>query len=73
MQRTKDTLFPCRTVRKIGKKGQELKTFEEQWDAPFNPRSPKQVIDWFKGRDIFLESTEKDDIVKAMDDDGGDA
>jgi hypothetical protein len=62
----KDKIFPSKWQAKIGKKGQELKTKELVWDAPFNPRSPKAVIEWFGKHGIQLGSTEKDDIQEAV-------
>lgn len=66
LEDNKQSIFPCRWEAKVGKKGQELKSKELVWDAPFNPRSPKQVMEWFKERGVLLDSTEKDDVEKAI-------
>ncbi len=62
----KDKIFPSRLERPLGKKGQLLKNPVRVWDAPFNPRSPKQVIDYFRGHGVYLDSTEKEDILAAI-------
>ena len=68
----KNAIFPSRLEHPIGKKGQPLKSLVRVWDAPFNPRSPKQVVEFFRRNGVYLESTEKEDILAAihkMDDD----
>jgi hypothetical protein len=67
MTERKAKLFPNEVRPRIGKKGQELKTTEIVWDAPFNPRSPQAVMAYFSERGIHLESTEKDEIARAID------
>lgn len=62
----KGKIFPSRLQPRIGKKGQQLKTFDLVWDAPFNPRSPKQVLEWFGDQGIALDGTDKDEIKLAM-------
>lgn len=39
----------------------------EGYNAPFAPRSPKQITEWFSAQGIALRSTSKDDILKAVD------
>lgn len=68
MDERKSKLFPSEVRHKIGKKGQELKTTEIVWDAPFNPRSPQAVMAYFAERGVYLESTEKDEIARAISD-----
>jgi DNA polymerase I-like protein with 3'-5' exonuclease and polymerase domains len=63
----KDKIFPSKWVPRIGKKGQELKTKELVWEAPFNPRSPKQVLEWFNERGVPLDSTDKEEIQHVID------
>jgi hypothetical protein len=67
MAERKAKLFPSEVRHKIGKKGQELKTTEVVWDAPFNPRSPQAVLEYFGEHGVYLESTEKDEIARAID------
>jgi DNA polymerase I-like protein with 3'-5' exonuclease and polymerase domains len=62
----KGSIFPSKWVPKIGKKGQELKTKELVWEAPFNPRSPKQVLEWFSANGVGLDSTDKEEIQHAL-------
>lgn len=64
----KNAIFPSRMQAKIGKKGQQLKTQELIWDAPFNPRSPLQIKQWFHDRGVYLADTDKDSIKSAMED-----
>ncbi|HPO87337.1 MAG TPA: DNA polymerase [Candidatus Hydrogenedentes bacterium] len=63
----KGKIFPNRWVTVLGKKGKPLKNPKLIWDAPFNPRSPKQVVEWFQSKGIHLESTEREDIQRALD------
>lgn len=63
----KGKIFPSSMETVVGKKGQPLKNLVLHWEAPFNPRSPKQVIDWFRNRGVQLKSTEKEDIQSAID------
>ncbi len=63
----KDNLFPQKWVPAYGKKGQLLKNPIQVWDAPFNPRSPKAVMDWFGGRNVHLESTDKETVKQALE------
>jgi len=62
----KGSIFPSKLVQRIGKKGQPLKTFELVWEAPFNPRSPKQVVEWFNEHGVPLDSTDKEEIKNAL-------
>jgi hypothetical protein len=67
MQTRKDKLFPSRLEPRYHKKtGVELKTKELVWDAPFNPRAPQAVVEWFGGHGISLESASKEDIGYAL-------
>lgn len=62
----KDKIFPSKWVHKIGKKGQTLKTQELIWEAPFNPRSPKQVVEWFNEHGVQLDGTDKEEVKNAL-------
>ena len=64
----KNAIFPSHMQNRIGKKGQQLKTQDLVWDAPFNPRSPLQVKEWFQERGVYLADTDKDSIKNAMED-----
>ena len=68
MAERKAKLFPSRWEHPIGKKGQPLKSLVQIWDAPFNPKSPKQVEEYFKAQGIYLEDTSKDSIKAALED-----
>lgn len=52
--------------------------FEEEKEAiakelPFNPDSPKQVMDYFKGKEITLENAQEDTIRETVEDIGDEA
>lgn len=64
----KEKIFHSDRRQRIGKKGQILKTTEVIFDAPFNPKSPKQIKEWAAAHGVNLPSTEKDDIKEAMRD-----
>lgn len=54
-------LFPYEERHKVGKKGQQLKGLEKIWKF-FNPKSPKQVLDWGADQGWNLKKTDKDAI-----------
>ena len=62
----KGKLFPYEMKFRIGKKGQTLTTQEIVWDAPFNPRSPQQIIDWFKSKNVSLGAADKEEIQSCI-------
>lgn len=67
-QRIKDAkanLFTFEDRPKIGKKGQELKTVERVWNAPFNPGSPKQVLEYFQAAGVNLKKTDRETLERA--------
>lgn len=65
-QTKKDSLFVSRWERPLGKKGQLLKNPVQMWDAPFNPQSPKAVLDYFKANGVALRTTDKEEVRDAL-------
>lgn len=72
IQSRKATLFPCR-LEWTGKNGKTLKKPRKVWEGPFNPNSPKAVLQWFKDNGIELSgkggkpSMGKAVILKALE------
>lgn len=66
-------LFPFEIRQKIGKKGQVLKSVEKVFTGPFNPASPKAVIEYFGSNGIDLRdrfgkaSKDKTTVRKALE------
>lgn len=67
MQTRKDAIFPWRMETVLGKKGQPLKNQVKVWDSPFNPASPKAIVEWFGAKGVQLESADRDSIHQALD------
>ncbi len=61
-KKNKDKLFGKKIVN-VGKKKEILK---EVFDAPFNPQSPAQVMEYFGANGIHLRSASKEDIQRAL-------
>jgi len=61
----KKDLFPSHFETK-GKSGKTLKNPRKVWDAPFNPMSPKEPIEWFAEWEIDLPSTSLVDIQRVL-------
>ena len=62
----KNRIFPSHYETAYGKKGKPLKNPVLVWDAPFNPRAPQQVLEYFRSKGINLDSTEKDEILHVL-------
>ena len=61
----KKDLFPSHLETK-GKSGKTLKNPRKVWDAPFNPMSSKEPLEWFTRRGVYLQSTQLDNIQKTL-------
>jgi len=66
IDRTKAGLFPYREIWE-GKSGRRLKHPRIEFDAPFNPQSPRQILEWFKEQRVPLESASLQDLHKAAE------
>lgn len=66
MRRRKEGLFTYETKHKIGKKGQELKATYKEWNSPFQPTSPKDVVEYFSSHGVALKSAQKADLDRAV-------
>jgi len=66
IEASKNNLFPCREVWE-GKSGRRLKHPRIEYDAPFNPQSPSQILKWFKENGVVLESASLEDLHRAAE------
>lgn len=66
-KKNKGRLFPNELSFISEKTGKKLKNPRTLWASPFNPNSPKQILDYFSKENVVLEDTSKESLGKALD------
>lgn len=60
---------PCKKCAELGAEpGTVGSRREEEYYEPFNPRSPKEVVEWFQERRAPLDSTDKEAVMALVED-----